>query len=125
MRATSCLALGHAALSASGAASWRGICCHERTPRPDRPMGATWLPCTTGLKPDPPDDHLIWAQSASPLDSSGLSRRRGLESCHHLESWQRTVGLVINEQRLALLDAATARETRILALIKADGYDGS
>jgi len=35
------------------------------------------------------------------------------------------VGVVINEQRLALFDTATASEIAILTLVKADGYPGS
>ena len=35
------------------------------------------------------------------------------------------MGFVINEQRLALFDTATASEIAILTLVKADGHPGS
>ena len=79
-----------------------------------------------GLNPDPPDDHLY-------LGPVGQSARY-LRSLAPDADWSRaivwspdsrTVGFVINEQRLALFDTATAKEIATLTLVKADGYPGS
>jgi hypothetical protein len=79
-----------------------------------------------GLNPDPPDDHLY-------LGPVGQSPRYLRALAPDAESsraivWSpdcRTVGFVINEQRLALFDAATAAEIATLTLVRADGYPGS
>ena len=78
------------------------------------------------LNPDPPDDHLY-------LRPVGQSARY-LRSLAPDADWSRaivwspdsrTVGFVINEQRVALFDTATARELARLTLVKADGYPGT
>jgi hypothetical protein len=79
-----------------------------------------------GLNPDPPGDHLY-------LGPAGQSARY-LRALAPDADWSRaivwspdsrTMGFVINEQRLALFDTATASEIAILTLVKADGYPGS
>jgi hypothetical protein len=79
-----------------------------------------------GLNPDPPDDHLYLGSVGQPL--------RYLRALAPDADWSRAivwspdsrrVGFVINQQRLALFDTATAREIAILTLVKADGYPGS
>jgi len=78
------------------------------------------------LNLDPPDDHLYLGPVGQPA--------RYLRALAPDADWSRaivwspdsrTVGFVINEQRLALFDTATANEIAILTLIKADGYPGS
>jgi hypothetical protein len=77
------------------------------------------------LNSDPPDDHLY-------LGPVG-QHARYLRALAPDMDWSRaivwspdsrTVGFVINEQRLALFDTATAGEIGILTLVKADGYPG-
>jgi hypothetical protein len=79
-----------------------------------------------GLNPDPPDDHLYLGPVGQPA--------RYLRALAPDADWSRaivwrpdsrTVGFVINEQRLALFDTATARAIATLTLVKADGYPGS
>ena len=79
-----------------------------------------------GLNPDPPDDHPYLGPVGQPA--------RYLRALAQDADWSRaivwspdsrTVGFVINEQRLALFDTATASEIAILTLVKADGYPGS
>ena len=79
-----------------------------------------------GLNPDPPDDHLYLGPVGQPA--------RYLRALAPDADWSRaivwspdsrTVGFVVNEQRLALFDTATASEIAILTLVKADGYPGS
>ena len=79
-----------------------------------------------GLNPDPPDDHLYLGPVGQPA--------RYLRALAPDADWSRaivwspdsrTVGFVINEQRLALFDTATASEVATLTLVKADGYPGS
>jgi hypothetical protein len=79
-----------------------------------------------GLNSDPPDDHLYLAQVGKPA--------RYLQALAPDADWSRaivwsrdsrTVGFVINEQRLALFDTATASAIATLTLVKADGYPGS
>jgi hypothetical protein len=79
-----------------------------------------------GLNSDPPDDHLYLAKVGHPA--------RYLRTLAPDADWSRaivwspdsrTVGFVINEQRLAVFDTATASEIAILTLVKADSYPGS
>jgi hypothetical protein len=79
-----------------------------------------------GLNNDPPDDHLYLAAVGQPA--------RYLRALAPDADWSRaivwspdsrTVGFVINEQRLAVFDTATATEIATLTLVKADGYPGS
>jgi hypothetical protein len=78
------------------------------------------------LNPDPPDDHLY----LGPVGQSARYLRAlapDADWCRAIV-WSpdsRTVGFVINEQRLALFDTSTAREIAIPTLVKADGYPGS
>jgi hypothetical protein len=79
-----------------------------------------------GLNPDLPDDHLYLGPVGQPA--------RYLRALAPDADWSRpivwssdsrTVGFVINEQRLALFDTVTASEIATLTLVKADGYPGS
>jgi hypothetical protein len=79
-----------------------------------------------GLNPDPPDDHLYLGPVGQPARYlRALAPDADWSRAIVWSSDSRTVGFVINEQRLALFDTATASEIAILTLVKADGYPGS
>jgi len=78
------------------------------------------------LNSDPPDDHLY-------LGVSGRHARR-VKSLAPDADWcrtilwtpdSRTVGFLINEQRLAVFDVRTKSEIATIALVQADGYPGT
>jgi len=79
-----------------------------------------------GLNPDPPDDHLYLGPVGQPARYlRALAPDADWSSAIVWSPDSRTVGFVINEQRLALFDTATAREIATLTLVKADGYPGN
>jgi hypothetical protein len=90
------------------------------------PDGRSYAFVRQHLNPDPPDDHLY-------LGAAG-SRARHLMALAPDADWcrailwtpdSRTVGFLINEQRLALFDVSTMTLTAMLVLVQADGYPGS
>lgn len=126
MRALLRAAIGVAALAGLGACKL----AHDLLPRTHTssrsPDGRYVAFVHQKLNPDPPDDHLYLGPVGHPA--------RYLRALAPDADWSRaivwspdsrTVGFVINEQRLALFDTATAREIAILPLVKADGYPGS
>jgi hypothetical protein len=119
-------AIGVAALAGLGACQL----AHDLLPRTHTssrsPDGRYLAFVHQGLNPDPPDDHLYLGPVGQPA--------RYLRALAPDADWSRaivwspdsrTVGFVINEQRLALFDTATAREIARLTLVRADGYPGS
>ena len=78
------------------------------------------------LNPDPPDDHLYLGPSKRQARRL-MSLAPDADWCRTIV-WSpdsRTVGFVINEQRLAVFDTATGSLTARLVLARADGYPGS
>jgi hypothetical protein len=78
------------------------------------------------LNPDPPDDHLyIAARPGAPRHVMALAP--DADWCRTI-LWtpdSRTVGFLINEQRLALFDVRRMALISTVTLVKADGYPGS
>jgi hypothetical protein len=126
MRATLYLALGLAALFASAGCQLARDLLPRTHTSSRSPDGRHVAFVYQGLNPDPPDDHLYLGPVGQPA--------RYLRALAPDADWSRTitwspdsrtVGFVINEQRLALFETATAREIAILTLVKSDGYPGS
>ena len=78
------------------------------------------------LNPDPPDDHLyIAARPGAPRHVMALAP--DADWCRTI-LWtpdSRTVGFLINEQRLALFDVRRMALISTVTLVNADGYPGS
>jgi hypothetical protein len=126
MRATLYLALGLAAVVASAGCQLARDLLPRTHTSSRSPDGRHLAFVYQGLNPDPPADHLY----LGPVNRSA----RHLRALAPDADWSRTivwssdsrmVGFVINEQRLALFDTASAREIATLTLVKADGYPGS
>ena len=126
MRTVLCPALGLVTLFATGGCQL----AHDLLPRTHTssrsPDGRYVAFVHQGMNSDPPDDHLYLGPVGQPA--------RYLRALAPDADWSRTivwspdsrtVGFVINEQRLALFDTATASEIATLTLVKADGYPGS
>jgi hypothetical protein len=78
------------------------------------------------LNPDPPDDHLYLGPSTRQARRL-MSLAPDADWCRTIV-WSpdsRTVGFVINEQRLAVFDTARGSLAAMLVLARADGYPGS
>jgi len=125
MRTTLYAALGLVALFASGGCQLARDLLPRTHTSSRSPDGRHLAFVYQGLNPDPPDDHLYLGSVGQPA--------RYLRALAPDADWSgaivwspnsRTVGFVINEQRLALFDVATAREIATLTLVKADGYPG-
>ena len=146
MRDPACAAAAHGLRT-------RGLALSEpgHTPRLRSPDGRLRrLRCTRGSNSVPPDDHTssrspdgryvaFVHQGLNPSAAFSVPRPGG-QPARHLRAlapdadWSRrivwspdsrTVGFVINEQRLGLFDTATASDIATLTLVKADGYPGS
>ena len=126
MRAPLCSALGLVAIFAVGGCQLARDLLPRTHTSSRSPDGRYEAFVHQGLNSDPPDDHLYVSLAGRPP--------RYLRSLAPDSDWSRTiiwspdsrtVGFLINEQRLALFDTATASEIATLTLVKADGYPGS